>query len=260
VPALGASGGVLLDRIRHIVGVSEAQDRMPRIHAWPIVLIAAAFVLLAWRQQMHPTLPTVQTIAKSLIDAPAQALAVVTGTNVAPIVESAPAAPTTATTVPDASPAPVQTVKIERPHVVVAKAEPLNRVRNLIAPTPMSTPELQLAEPEPGVEGFIAKRAALHIVPPVYPPQAMTAGIEGKVELSFQVNADGLVSDIRTVAAKPAGVFDGAARAALSEWRFEPSHEAGRRSQTFAFTLHAKNTDEKCMQPTGTMICRRPGE
>jgi TonB family protein len=78
------------------------------------------------------------------------------------------------------------------------------------------------------------------------------------VQLEFSVNADGAVSDIRTVSSSPPNVFDAAAQAALSGWRFEPG-TSGRHSQNFAFTLH-NGIGEKCQQPTGTMICRRPGE
>ena len=261
VPALGASGGVLLDRIRHIVGVTEVQDRMPRIHSWPIVLIVAAFALFAWRQQLHTSLPASKLLSESLVDAPAQALALVTGkTNpiALPVVSGPRPVPSVAAT--DPAPAVVETVKIDRPRVSIATAERLDRVRNLIAPAPMAPPILQLAEPEPTAESTLPKRAALHIVPPVYPAQAMAFGVEGSVELDFLVNADGIVSDIRTVNAKPSGTFDAAARAALNEWRFAPTGVTERRSQTFAFTLHAKNYDEKCQQPTGSMICRRPGE
>jgi len=100
--------------------------------------------------------------------------------------------------------------------------------------------------------------APLHIVQPVYPLHAMSSGIEGKVQLEFSVNADGVVTNIRTLTASPPGVFEAAAQAALSGWRFEPG-TSGRHVQNFAFTLH-NNAGEKCQQPTGTMICRRPGE
>jgi bla regulator protein BlaR1 len=267
VPALGASGGVLLDRIRHIVGVSEVQDRMPRIHSWPIVLIVAMVALFAWRQQTHSTLPDAKTIAQSLADAPAQALAIVAG-NVAthPIVTPVSIAPPVSEPVQESMPA--EAIKIDHPRVTLAMTERLNRVSNIIAPAPMASPTLQLAEAEatavvpaaPMASHAAPQRTALHIVPPVYPAHAMSSGIEGSVELEFDVNADGIVSDIRTIKAKPTGVFDGAARAALSAWRFAPGSTADHRSQTFAFTLHNRHVDEKCQLTTGTMICRRPGE
>ena len=49
-PALAASGGVLLARIRRIVGV-EGHDPLPRNNTWPVLLVAAAVVCLVVRPQ-----------------------------------------------------------------------------------------------------------------------------------------------------------------------------------------------------------------
>jgi TonB family protein len=59
-------------------------------------------------------------------------------------------------------------------------------------------------------------------VPPTYPAKAQQAGIEGWVELDLTVTEVGGVEDVAVHAAKPAGVFDQAAVAALSQWRYKP--------------------------------------
>jgi len=57
---------------------------------------------------------------------------------------------------------------------------------------------------------------------PEYPYRARRDGIEGWVDLSFVVTADGRVRNVRVVGSHPRGVFDEAARQSLSRWRFKP--------------------------------------
>ena len=59
-------------------------------------------------------------------------------------------------------------------------------------------------------------------VQPQYPPKAEKTGIEGWVDLDFTVTDTGAVQDVAVVAAKPTGVFESAATAALLQWRFKP--------------------------------------
>ncbi len=65
-------------------------------------------------------------------------------------------------------------------------------------------------------------------VPAVYPRSAETAGVEGVVHARVLVGADGFVQRVVILKAKPKGVFEGAARAALRQWQFSPAKLAGR--------------------------------
>jgi TonB family protein len=65
-------------------------------------------------------------------------------------------------------------------------------------------------------------------VKPVYPTRAEHAKTEGWVELDFTVTESGDVKSVTVRAAKPAGVFDSAAIAALSQWRYKPVLEEGK--------------------------------
>jgi hypothetical protein len=56
-------------------------------------------------------------------------------------------------------------------------------------------------------------------------------------------------------------MFEDAAKAALGAWRFPASAAGQVRTQNFAFTLRGKlAADDKCQSPTGTLICRHPGD
>jgi TonB family protein len=59
-------------------------------------------------------------------------------------------------------------------------------------------------------------------VQPQYPPKAEKNAVEGWVELDFTVIDTGAVRDVAVNAAKPPGVFEAAATAALLQWRFKP--------------------------------------
>jgi periplasmic protein TonB len=56
---------------------------------------------------------------------------------------------------------------------------------------------------------------------PTYPPRAERRGIEGWVHMSFVIQPDGSVDEVKVLDAEPQGVFDREAVAALKMWRFE---------------------------------------
>jgi TonB family protein len=60
------------------------------------------------------------------------------------------------------------------------------------------------------------------MVAPVYPSSALKKGIEGWVEVQFNVTQNGTVEDVQVRNSSPAEVFDDAAVKAVRQWRFEP--------------------------------------
>ena len=64
--------------------------------------------------------------------------------------------------------------------------------------------------------------ALVKSVQPQYPAKAEKSGVEGWVELDFTVTDTGVVQDVAVNAAKPPGVFEAAATAALLQWRYKP--------------------------------------
>ena len=63
---------------------------------------------------------------------------------------------------------------------------------------------------------------ALSRLPPQYPPSALMREQEGYVEVLFDVELDGSVSGAEVIESKPKRIFDRAAIAAVSRWRFQP--------------------------------------
>ncbi|WP_075185908.1 energy transducer TonB [Teredinibacter haidensis] len=55
-----------------------------------------------------------------------------------------------------------------------------------------------------------------------YPSTALTRGIEGYVDIMFDVTEYGGTDNIRVAAAEPEGIFEKAAMKAVAKWRFQP--------------------------------------
>ena len=61
-----------------------------------------------------------------------------------------------------------------------------------------------------------------------YPEEALRRNVEGWVDVSYSVTADGKVNSVKVLASSPAGVFDKAATRAVSRARYKPMMQAGK--------------------------------
>ena len=68
----------------------------------------------------------------------------------------------------------------------------------------------------------------LYRTAPVYPVRAEEAGTQGWVMVRYAVGPDGRATKLRVVESQPAGVFDAAALAAVSQWIFRRPIRNGR--------------------------------
>ncbi|MBS0590481.1 MAG: energy transducer TonB [Proteobacteria bacterium] len=120
---------------------------------------------------------------------------------------------------PAAAPSPAPAVV---PAPAVAKTSPTTAEAAKATAAPKPT--------EPAVPAGGESRAAIPVSqsPPHYPPNAMRSQQEGWVEVSFVVAADGSVKDGKVENANPARIFNAAALAAISEWKFQPKLESGK--------------------------------
>ena len=279
-PALAASGGVLLTRIRRIVGVQAVMhDTLPRTGGWPVVLVLAASLLAVLRLHGMPSLAT------TLLRVPVASTAAITGNTA--LLNSAPAiAPAVVPAAAPASvaPAPARASAADesaavvqlppRPRIGVASvafAPPrVTNIRERLSPLP-SVPEpaavtepsnANLAPPAAAISpsakpAAVAMPVPLQRVQPDYPAREKIRGVTGKVELQFGLAADGSVADVSVLDSTPEHVFDRTAIAALKQWRFAtPVDTAQRYTQTFAFTHSAAPGTESCREIIGSHICR----
>ncbi|HJR15036.1 MAG TPA: TonB family protein [Rhodanobacteraceae bacterium] len=263
--ALAASGGVLAERAWFIAGgVPRGPRRHLRNHA---VLMLVALVLAgagwmwwreaAWQQRtaiiVAANNASVLRVAMSPDVLPASASL--------PLADEAPVKPVlppvhyATVSVPDteaASPAAsIRLVSVGRPTLDLANvALPLAAVAAVTTPS-SRTVEVPFAPPR-----------VLRTVSPVYPPEALLNGIQGRVVVEFALDAAGVPRDVEIVG-NSTGQFDAAALQALTAWRFVPPVVAGRRyRQAFTFQLGAQTVGDAaaaraCLVTTGTHICRQ---
>ena len=67
---------------------------------------------------------------------------------------------------------------------------------------------------------------ALRMDRPAYPYYAFKNRIEGKVQFSYDVDAQGKVSEMRIIQSTPDHLFDDEVIKAVRKWRFEKGHPA----------------------------------
>jgi protein TonB len=59
-------------------------------------------------------------------------------------------------------------------------------------------------------------------IPPVYPIRARRRGIEGTVTVTFEVDEQGNVANLRIVEAVPPNIFEKSVLQCVSRWRYKP--------------------------------------
>jgi TonB family protein len=109
---------------------------------------------------------------------------------------------------------------------------------NADARAPRVTPDAPTGEGELARESELERLLA---VDPHYPSSAAASGIEGFVDVSFTVTALGRVENASVTAAEPQGVFEQAALAAISRWRYSP--DEGRDAEILSHRFDFKSED-----------------
>ena len=156
------------------------------------------------------------------------------------VISDAPFAPVSAAPIdvtpvaprPDSVPDPIKRV-IPPPPQPQEPPTQINRVPDagpgFSLPVTAHGPVVTMTAPSLTAQATVDKTATpLVRIEPKYPPAAARDGINGWVQLRFNIQPDGRVSDIAVLAAEPRRVFDQEAIRALRNWKYQPKLENGR--------------------------------
>jgi TonB family protein len=290
--ALAANGGVLLERVRRIVGMPATGLTAVRPNSGLWLLFAAGLVIavssvlridhhddagfaipglaIDWLPQTesHALATLALTLPRhrqhfqltGVASTPAPQAA-----SMKPAPLPGPAAVSLQTRPLDAGTPALQTPADPLPIAVaaVAPATPAPARTESVADIPAPSAEVRATPPVHSAAAPAMLPTATHIVAPEYP--AFAHGSTERVEVSFAIGTNGSVRDIAITNADVDDAFKRAAERALRQWRFDPATvSAGgsaRYAQTFVFAPGGKRKSEgdepDCVQSTGSHICRR---
>ncbi|MEO7323583.1 MAG: M56 family metallopeptidase [Dokdonella sp.] len=284
--ALAATGGVLLERVRRIVGMPAPRLRVDRPGTARWMLLAMVFavaVSMALRVERAGQIRYMAGLTADWLTQPdvrILPLAALTVPFERPHLRLAEMAPPTVDRSTIASP-PVDAHSAATSLASVAGAKIAAVVAAQDTPTvpsppvamPIAQPNAQaIASISPAVVHESAAVAsptlkapvAVHIVSPVFPSTWHSE--DGRVDASFQIGSDGSLRDIRIADNGAGAAFVRAAESALRQWRFDPASLSGDRSrrfqQSFVFSATAKRganarPESTCVTSTGSLICRQ---
>ena len=74
-------------------------------------------------------------------------------------------------------------------------------------------------------------------IEPKFPTKAARDGIEGWVQLSFEINEVGGVENVQVINAQPKRIFDREARKALRKWKYKPKVVDGKAMRQTGLTV-----------------------
>lgn len=93
-----------------------------------------------------------------------------------------------------------------------------------------------------GQSGMLVKRVAAS---PRYPGRALNRGIEGFVDVRFDVTAYGSTENIRIIQAQPEGYFERSASQAVAKYKYQPAMQDGEPMATPNVTERIRFSIEK---------------
>jgi protein TonB len=142
---------------------------------------------------------------------------------------AAGSAPTPAAATPTPAPQIARTSASVPAFVAPASSAPVANVSVSSTPTtvspPSSTPPASEAHDHNSVAAIELQR--VYSPDPEFPEAARERDLTGYVDLEFTVRSDGSVTDVTVLKARPLGIFEKAAVAAVSRWRYRPFDKDG---------------------------------
>ena len=202
----------------------EMLTPMPRESPWLPIAVGVAVIVVggAWYLWHEPA----QQVAVPRVAAHAAAQVTARPPLPPPIAPTIVRRPAPAPVQPAPRPAPAAAPS---PSPIVAATPPTALAATVASVPdgfgPSSTPPVSEARDPLSVAAVILHR--VYAVDPEFPEIARENDLAGYVDLEFTVHPDGTVTDVTVLKAKPVGVFETAAVAAVGQWRYQPIERDG---------------------------------
>lgn len=291
--ALAATGGMLVDRVRRIVGVPVPRMAATRSVTGVWLLGAAGMAAIALSLQLRQiesdplsttgAAPAVSAVASAVPDAvglaglalrlpamrPEFAAASATAIEVAPLPDiAAPAEAFIAPARVDLPlPPPARKMATALDRSVAMNPAPLHAPDLVAAPSVAPPPRFEVASVAPVATSLSAPPSAPVAAPaprdepvatrkvaPRYPAGAVR-GSEVRVEIAFGIDANGRVRNLRVLDGRSDQAFAEAATDALRAWRFDPSSVSADRNVRFrqTFVFAGEHASAGAADPDGCL-------
>ncbi|MEO7936566.1 MAG: M56 family metallopeptidase [Dokdonella sp.] len=283
--AVAASGGILLERVRRIVGAASPRTHSRRSLLGLSLIVASCSLMIPAITVFSNAIDekgedAVETISKVDLPLAKPQLDTTILPSTLPVLIFAHLSPVVADRVSSAPPmisakGSVETIAIARDDSVsgersISTVAPLHQ--SVAVPTAvLDDPDFEI--PSVGVElaavePLVAAPAApvlLRKISPDYPDNGFGSQ-HSKVDFEFSIDASGNVHNVRIVAGDVQGAFAVAARNALRQWKFDPRSVSDRHNEKFrqGFEFVSKSyvaiedVEGHCTPPIGSHVCR-PG-
>ncbi len=280
--AVAASGGMLLDRVRRIVGAAapRTHHRRSLVGVW---LIAAGFSIALPAALFLPHTGgddesvSVERLVHvdALPDKPMVDLELTTPSTRTLVFAAMPSIGAYVGSDLESATAPRSEIEIRQVPVetlAVAQVDAPS-MADLVNEAPMAPPMAGMSLesiPAPSASAQIVERLGksprlVRQISPNYPDNGFGSQ-HSKVDFEFSIDRSGSVRDIQVVSGDRHGAFAVAARDALRLWKFDPLSVSGRGAEKFrqGFEFVSKSyvasgsVDGPCTPPIGSHVCR-PG-
>ena len=118
----------------------------------------------------------------------------------------------------------------EVPKFEMARVNPGGSTLNIAAPKLNANVQANFDIGDAPADGDIMP---LVRVPPQYPRNALSRGIEGYVTLEFDITKEGTVENVRVIDADPKNIFDRAAIRAVEKFKYKPKIVNGQPAERY---------------------------
>lgn len=109
------------------------------------------------------------------------------------------------------------------PPPVIEFSDPVTELNSKLTGVPVPQPKIVVAKQKgPGFHISDGEAIPVVRVAPEYPTRAQTRGIEGFVDIQFDIAPSGKTTNLQVVYAEPDRVFNKSALRAVGKWKYKP--------------------------------------